>query len=177
MLSGWPGLNGRPTPATMPRNSKAPKLSAVTFSPVRPSFLLGRSGRSMTRPTLLAKHYLETAASPVYETMNVPLDTFIGRAQGMVVVEAAKTDVRWWHGYVLPHSSDIRFIKGRLKFSEYDGGAFLVLHRRVQAAPASGSRLGDCSRRASCDGRKCQADRRRLRGPSRSADPFWYAGW
>ncbi len=43
----------------------------------------------MTRPTLLAKHYLETVASPVYETMNVPLNTFIGRAQGMVAVEAA----------------------------------------------------------------------------------------
>ena len=41
----------------------------------------------------------------------------------VVMLLPAKTDVRWWHEYVLPHASDIRFIKGRLKFSEHKNGA------------------------------------------------------
>lgn len=41
----------------------------------------------------------------------------------VVMLLPAKTDVRWWHDYVLPHSNDIRFIRGRLKFSEYTTGA------------------------------------------------------
>ena len=31
----------------------------------------------------------------------------------------ARTDTRWFHAYVLPHATEIRFIKGRLRF----GGA------------------------------------------------------
>lgn len=30
----------------------------------------------------------------------------------------ARTDVKWFHEIVLPHASEIRFIKGRLKFGD-----------------------------------------------------------
>ena len=33
------------------------------------------------------------------------------------------TDVKWFHEVVLPKSSDIRFIKGRLKFGEHNNTA------------------------------------------------------
>jgi phage N-6-adenine-methyltransferase len=37
----------------------------------------------------------------------------------VVMLLPARTDTKWWHDYVIPHASEIRFIKGRLKF----GGA------------------------------------------------------
>ena len=41
------------------------------------------------------------------------------RANLVVMLLPARTDTRWWHDYVIPYSSEIRFIRGRLKF----GGA------------------------------------------------------
>jgi phage N-6-adenine-methyltransferase len=35
----------------------------------------------------------------------------------VVCLLPARTDTRWWHEYVLAHTSMIRFIKGRLRFS------------------------------------------------------------
>ncbi len=40
-------------------------------------------------------------------------------AKVAVYLIPARTDTRWFHDLVLPHASEIRFIKGRLKF----GGA------------------------------------------------------
>ena len=37
----------------------------------------------------------------------------------VVMLLPARTDTRWWHDYVIPHASETRFIRGRLKF----GGA------------------------------------------------------
>lgn len=37
----------------------------------------------------------------------------------VVCLVPARTDTRWWHDYVIPCASHIRFIKGRIKF----GGA------------------------------------------------------
>jgi site-specific DNA-methyltransferase (adenine-specific) len=34
-----------------------------------------------------------------------------------VFLVAARTDTRWFHNIVLPYAKEIRFIKGRLKFS------------------------------------------------------------
>lgn len=35
----------------------------------------------------------------------------------VVFLVAARTDTKWFHRYVLPHAKEIRFLKGRLKFS------------------------------------------------------------
>jgi site-specific DNA-methyltransferase (adenine-specific) len=37
-------------------------------------------------------------------------------AECAVFLIPARTDTRWFHEVVMPHASDIRFIKGRLKF-------------------------------------------------------------
>lgn len=41
----------------------------------------------------------------------------------VVLLVAARTDTRWFHNIVLPFSSEIRFIKGRLKFSNSKNSA------------------------------------------------------
>ena len=40
-----------------------------------------------------------------------------------VFLVASRTDTKWFHEYVLPYAKDVRFIKGRLKFSEYKTNA------------------------------------------------------
>jgi len=35
-----------------------------------------------------------------------------------VFLVAARTDTQWFHKYVLPHAKEIRFIRGRLKFTK-----------------------------------------------------------
>jgi len=35
---------------------------------------------------------------------------------GCVVLVPARTDTVWWHEYVMPYASEVRFIRGRLKF-------------------------------------------------------------
>lgn len=34
----------------------------------------------------------------------------------VVCLLPARTDTAWWHSYVIAHASEIRFLKGRLKF-------------------------------------------------------------
>ena len=41
-----------------------------------------------------------------------------GRVQLIVWLLPARTDTRWFHNLILPSSSEIRFLKGRLHFSE-----------------------------------------------------------
>jgi phage N-6-adenine-methyltransferase len=41
----------------------------------------------------------------------------------VVMLLPARTDTRWWHDYVLRLASDIRFIKGRLKFGSAKNSA------------------------------------------------------
>ena len=59
--------------------------------------------------------------------MNPPYGRVIGKwiekaykesLKGAVVVclIPSRTDTRYWHDYIFPYSSDIKFIKGRLKF-------------------------------------------------------------
>lgn len=44
------------------------------------------------------------------------------RGKLCVLLIPSRTDTRWWHEYIMK-STDIRFIKGRLKFSNYKNGA------------------------------------------------------
>ena len=41
----------------------------------------------------------------------------------VVCLVPARTDTRWWHESVVGHASEIRFIRGRLKFGKAEGGA------------------------------------------------------
>ena len=36
----------------------------------------------------------------------------------VVLLTAARTDTKWFHRYVLPYASEIRFIEGRLRFND-----------------------------------------------------------
>lgn len=40
-----------------------------------------------------------------------------------VFLVPARTDTKWFHELVLPYAKEIRFIKGRLKFSDYKNSA------------------------------------------------------
>jgi len=41
----------------------------------------------------------------------------------VVCLVPARTDTKWWHEYVVGHASEVRFIRGRLKFGGADTGA------------------------------------------------------
>ena len=65
---------------------------------------------------------LPTSVQPVRAFINCPYDR-IGKwllrakdAPLTVYLIPARTDVKWFHEIVLPYASEIRFIKGRLKF-------------------------------------------------------------
>jgi site-specific DNA-methyltransferase (adenine-specific) len=45
-----------------------------------------------------------------------------GRAEVVVMLLPARTDTRWWHDYVMK-AGEIRFIRGRLRFSGHKNGA------------------------------------------------------
>lgn len=46
------------------------------------------------------------------------------RGGGVVVcLVPARTDTRWWHDWVVGHASEVRFIRGRLKFGGSHAGA------------------------------------------------------
>ena len=52
------------------------------------------------------------------------IDRGIGESrQGKTIVFLlpARTDTQWFHNFVLPDASEIRFIRGRLKFTKSDG--------------------------------------------------------
>jgi hypothetical protein len=53
----------------------------------------------------------------------------------VVMLLPARTDTRWWHDYVIPYASEIRFIRGRLKFGGAKNSApfpsALVIFRRT----------------------------------------------
>lgn len=44
-------------------------------------------------------------------------------AETVVCLLPARTDTAWWHEYVIPHASEIRFLRGRVKFSNAKAGA------------------------------------------------------
>lgn len=41
-----------------------------------------------------------------------------GETHYVVFLVPSRTDTKWWHELVLPNASEIRFIKGRLKFGD-----------------------------------------------------------
>ena len=41
----------------------------------------------------------------------------------VVCLIPARTDTRYWHNYIFPYASDIRFLKGRLKFGNGQNSA------------------------------------------------------
>ncbi len=44
-------------------------------------------------------------------------------ASAVVCLLPARTDMAWWHDYVIPHSAEIRFLRGRIRFSNAKAGA------------------------------------------------------
>ena len=58
-------------------------------------------------------------------------------AELAVFLIPARTDVKWFHEIVLPHASEIRFIKGRLKFGDAKNAApfpsMLVIFRKERS--------------------------------------------
>lgn len=46
-----------------------------------------------------------------------------GRSQTVVFLVPSRTDTKWWHECVMPYASEIRFIKGRLKFGNSKNSA------------------------------------------------------
>ena len=64
--------------------------------------------------------------------MNPPYGREIGKWVAKASAEAtkgalvvcllpARTDTSWWHNYVMPYASEIRFLRGRVKFIREDG--------------------------------------------------------
>lgn len=47
-----------------------------------------------------------------------------GHAQVAVLFVPARTDTRWWHDVVMAHASEVRFIRGRVKFGGKGGAPF-----------------------------------------------------
>ena len=45
------------------------------------------------------------------------------RGVKVVLLIPARTDTKMWHEYIFPYASDIRFLKGRLKFSNSTNSA------------------------------------------------------
>jgi len=45
------------------------------------------------------------------------------RSDRVVFLVPCRTDTKWWHECVLPFASEVRFIKGRLKFGESKNSA------------------------------------------------------
>ena len=41
----------------------------------------------------------------------------------IVCLVPARTDTRWWHDWIVGHASEVRFIRGRLKFGGSKSGA------------------------------------------------------
>jgi len=44
------------------------------------------------------------------------------KGKTVVFLIPSRTDTRWWHNYIMK-STEIRFIKGRLRFEGYSGGS------------------------------------------------------
>ena len=40
------------------------------------------------------------------------------KGKTVIMLLAARTDTKWFHDYILPHASEIRFIRGRLRFDD-----------------------------------------------------------
>ena len=47
----------------------------------------------------------------------------IQRGGVTVCLVPARTDTRWWHDWVVGYATEVRFVKGRLKFGCSDSGA------------------------------------------------------
>jgi len=45
------------------------------------------------------------------------------KGKTVVMLLPVDTSTKWFHDLILPHASEIRFIKGRLKFSPYNSPA------------------------------------------------------
>lgn len=65
----------------------------------------------------------------------------------------SRTDTRWWAESVLPFASEIRFVKGRLKFGGSSNGAPFPSAIVVFRPPFDGSQLIVSSFSRSKDGR------------------------
>ncbi len=65
------------------------------------------------------------------------------RGKTVVFLIPARTDTKWFHAYVLPYASEIRFIKGRLRFGDAQNSApfpsmIVVFNKPMGANPDPG---------------------------------------
>ena len=44
-------------------------------------------------------------------------------ADKVVCLLPARTDTAWWHDFIIPHAAEVRFLRGRVKFSNSKAGA------------------------------------------------------
>ncbi len=50
-------------------------------------------------------------------------EILVGRAEVVVMLLPSRTDTRWWHSWVLSFASEIRFVRGRVRFGGAKAGA------------------------------------------------------
>lgn len=48
------------------------------------------------------------------------VESYDGRATAVMLIPA-RTDTSYWHDFIFPYATDIRYIRGRLKFTDEDG--------------------------------------------------------
>jgi len=103
--------------------------------PVNPSFdglLIGWRKRNFVNPPF------NEVAKWIKKGFNESL-----KGKLVVFLVAARTDSPWFHRYVLPYAKEVRFLKGRLKFSECKEPApfpsmVVVFNGRTRGGLASG---------------------------------------
>lgn len=59
------------------------------------------------------------------------------RGKTIIMLLPARTDLAWFHDWILPFASDVRFIRGRLRFEGYKASApfpsMLVIFKNTEA--------------------------------------------
>lgn len=67
--------------------------------------------------------------------MEKAVKSMLGGGVTVVCLVPARTDTAWWHTWVMPYASEIRFIKGRLTFNGKAPAPFpsaIVIYRQTR---------------------------------------------
>jgi phage N-6-adenine-methyltransferase len=67
-------------------------------------------------------------------------------AATVVLLIPARTDTPWWHEYIMPHASEIRFIRGRVNFGGRSSATFPSVVVVFKFLHFGETRLGTMSR-------------------------------
>lgn len=138
-------------PCATAENAKAPKyytreqdgLTQPWYGKmwVNPPYGRGKRGAGpwVARAALEAgKDTLEMTKKRIVRRLELAMFGYPGLAQYrpelVAMLLPARTDTAWWHDYVIPYASEIRFLRGRLKFGTSRNSApfpsALVIFRR-----------------------------------------------